>query len=80
MTEIRKNMFMETVVTVAGERARARAERRPVHADILRPGKPHSCLASPRLTEICTFSLMRPEFVSDYEDALFKRAVPISTD
>ena len=69
MTEIRENMF-KTVVTVP-ENERVLVLKDGRFNDILRPGK-HTVIGRPSATEICTFSLLRPEFVSDYEDALFR--------
>ena len=69
MTEIQRN-FMNTVVTVR-ENERVLVLRNGRFLDILRPGR-HTVAGRPKNVEICTFSLLRPEFVSDYVDALLR--------
>ena len=47
--------------------------------DILRPGR-HQVAGRPSRVEICTFSLMRPEFVSEYVDALIKERPDLAAE
>lgn len=69
MTMIRKRIFHTTVTVHENERVLVLRNGRFV--DILRPGR-HRVTGRPSDTEICTFSLLRPEFVSDYTDALIR--------
>ena len=69
MTEINKR-FMDTVVTVS-ENERVLVLKGGRFMDILRPGR-HVVAGRPSTVEIRTFSLLRPEFVSDYTDALVR--------
>jgi regulator of protease activity HflC (stomatin/prohibitin superfamily) len=61
---------MNTVVTVS-ENERVLVLKAGRFVDILRPGR-HQVAGRPSTVEICTFSLLRPEFVSEYVDTLIK--------
>ncbi len=69
MTMIKKRILMTEVTVQENERVLVLKNGR--FMDILRPGR-HMVAGRPSRLEICTFSLLRPEFVSDYADALIR--------
>jgi len=77
MTEITKRI-MDTVVTVS-ENERVLVLKKGRFMDILRPGR-HTVDGRYATIEICTFSLLRPEFVSDYVDTLFKERPDLAAE
>lgn len=77
MTEI-KRRFMNTTVTVS-ENERVLVLKNGRFMDILRPGR-HQVAGRPARVEICTFSLLRPEFVSEYVDTLMKERPDLAAE
>ena len=77
MTRITKRIRSTTVTVPENERALVLKNGR--FANILRPGR-HRINGWPSRVEVCTFSLLRPEFVSDYEDALFNERPDLAED
>jgi len=77
MTEIKRNMFNAVVTVPENERALVLKDGR--FKTILRPGK-HTLIGRKSELEIVPFSLMKADFVSDYEDALFRERADLANE